>query len=247
MDRTLTEHPYTRNIWAGNFRAGLRGAGCPPRGGDRAGPRETRRWPRLLSHISAEAVCCPAVTTPREPRRSPRRGPPGDRPRGGRPGGRPGGGRPSGRRDDVGPREPVVDDRPPVLRSIQKVRTPHGTRVARRITCTVCGAGDTIDFAPRDPSEVLCRKCAFAKRGRARSGRRRGPHAPADVSAVQARVRARRGPGRPARLPPAPVQRLQARRGDAAARPRQGRHTRVGQGRALAPAAQARRLRSPVV
>jgi hypothetical protein len=51
------------------------------------------------------------------------------------------------------------------LRSIQKVRTPHGTRVARRITCTVCGAGDTIDFAPRDPSEVLCRKCAFAKRG----------------------------------------------------------------------------------
>lgn len=65
----------------------------------------------------------------------------------------------------MGPREPVVDDRPPVLRSIQKVRTPHGTRVARRITCTVCGAGDTIDFAPRDPSEVLCRKCAFAKRG----------------------------------------------------------------------------------
>ncbi len=52
-----------------------------------------------------------------------------------------------------------------MLRPIQKVRTPHGTRVARRITCTSCGANDTIDFAPKDPAEVLCRKCAFEKRG----------------------------------------------------------------------------------
>lgn len=43
---------------------------------------------------------------------------------------------------------------------VKKVRTEHGTRVARAIVCTECGAKDTVHFAPRDESRVLCRKCA---------------------------------------------------------------------------------------
>jgi hypothetical protein len=48
---------------------------------------------------------------------------------------------------------------------VRKVRTAHGTRVARRIVCSKCGASDTLDFAPKDPSAVLCRKCAFDQHG----------------------------------------------------------------------------------
>ncbi len=47
---------------------------------------------------------------------------------------------------------------PPV--AVQKVRSAHGTRVARSIVCTSCGAKDTIHFAPRDPDRALCRSCA---------------------------------------------------------------------------------------
>lgn len=48
---------------------------------------------------------------------------------------------------------------------VRKVRNEHGTRVARRIRCASCGAEDTIDFAPKDPSQVLCRRCAFDQYG----------------------------------------------------------------------------------
>ncbi len=61
------------------------------------------------------------------------------------------------------PRTPK-EDAPPT-RAMNKVRTAHGTRVARRITCASCGKADTIDFAPKDPSRVLCRKCAFEAYG----------------------------------------------------------------------------------
>jgi CxxC-x17-CxxC domain-containing protein len=49
--------------------------------------------------------------------------------------------------------------------AVKKVRSKHGTRVARSITCRSCGAKDTIHFAPKDPKDVLCRKCAAEKIG----------------------------------------------------------------------------------
>ena len=42
----------------------------------------------------------------------------------------------------------------------RKIRSEHGTRVARSIVCRSCGATDTIHFAPKDPERALCRKCA---------------------------------------------------------------------------------------
>jgi hypothetical protein len=41
-----------------------------------------------------------------------------------------------------------------------KVRTPHGTRVARRVVCTECGNSDVLHFVPRQKERVLCRPCA---------------------------------------------------------------------------------------
>ena len=49
--------------------------------------------------------------------------------------------------------------------TIRKVRSEHGTRVARSIQCSACGERDTIHFAPKDPSRVLCRRCAADKLG----------------------------------------------------------------------------------
>lgn len=42
----------------------------------------------------------------------------------------------------------------------RKIRSEHGTRVARSIVCRSCGAKDTIHFAPKEPARALCRKCA---------------------------------------------------------------------------------------
>src|SRR5687767_10999569 len=42
----------------------------------------------------------------------------------------------------------------------RKIRSEHGTRVARSIVCRNCGAKDRIDFAPKDPERALCRRCA---------------------------------------------------------------------------------------
>jgi CxxC-x17-CxxC domain-containing protein len=61
-------------------------------------------------------------------------------------------------------RQPVRE-RPRNLLELNKVRTQHGTRVARRIKCSSCGGEDTVDFAPRDPKTILCRRCAFEQRG----------------------------------------------------------------------------------
>jgi hypothetical protein len=58
-------------------------------------------------------------------------------------------------------RRPEAPEALPPAKTLAKVRTVHGTRVARRIVCSACGASDTIDFAPRDPSKVLCRRCVF--------------------------------------------------------------------------------------
>lgn len=43
---------------------------------------------------------------------------------------------------------------------VRKVRSPHGTRVARSIVCAKCGKSDTVHFAPRDAARALCRRCA---------------------------------------------------------------------------------------
>jgi CxxC-x17-CxxC domain-containing protein len=48
---------------------------------------------------------------------------------------------------------------------IKKVRTPHGTRVLRRIVCASCKAEDRVEFVPRDASKALCRKCAYEQLG----------------------------------------------------------------------------------
>ncbi|MEQ9499095.1 MAG: hypothetical protein RIT81_19595 [Deltaproteobacteria bacterium] len=54
----------------------------------------------------------------------------------------------------AGPRD---EDAPP---EVKKVRTPHGTRVARAIVCSACGAKDTVHFTPREVERALCRRCA---------------------------------------------------------------------------------------
>ena len=48
----------------------------------------------------------------------------------------------------------------PDRKVVRKVRSEHGTRVARSIVCSQCGAKDTIHFSPKDPKRALCRKCA---------------------------------------------------------------------------------------
>jgi CxxC-x17-CxxC domain-containing protein len=48
----------------------------------------------------------------------------------------------------------------PAPKPVRKVRTEHGTRVARAVVCSACGKRDTIHFAPKDPAKVLCRRCA---------------------------------------------------------------------------------------
>ena len=40
------------------------------------------------------------------------------------------------------------------------MRSPHGTRVHRKVTCSKCGAEDTIHFAPKPGQNPLCRRCA---------------------------------------------------------------------------------------
>ncbi len=49
--------------------------------------------------------------------------------------------------------------------AVRKVRSKHGTRVARAITCARCGERDTVAFAPRDPDRALCRRCAADQLG----------------------------------------------------------------------------------
>jgi formylmethanofuran dehydrogenase subunit E len=40
-------------------------------------------------------------------------------------------------------------------------RNEHGTRVAKRVTCSRCGLVDHVPYVPRDMGKVLCRKCAI--------------------------------------------------------------------------------------
>ncbi|MCK6546123.1 hypothetical protein L6R52_09660, partial [Myxococcota bacterium] len=83
----------------------------------------------------------------------------GDRPRAPRDRGAPGD-RPRFSRDrDAAPIEPAIP------KPIRKVRSEHGTRVARSITCSSCGQRDTIHFAPKDPKRALCRRCAADQLG----------------------------------------------------------------------------------
>ena len=39
-------------------------------------------------------------------------------------------------------------------------KNEHGTRVARRVTCSRCGTSDHIPYVPRDATRALCRSCA---------------------------------------------------------------------------------------
>ena len=50
--------------------------------------------------------------------------------------------------------------RQPSPKDVRKVRNEHGTRVARAIVCTKCGAEDTVHFAPRNANRAYCRRCA---------------------------------------------------------------------------------------
>lgn len=56
-------------------------------------------------------------------------------------------------------------DRKKGLTPARKVRSAFGTRVARKVVCTVCGAEDTIHFAPRTGQQALCRRCAADRLG----------------------------------------------------------------------------------
>ena len=53
----------------------------------------------------------------------------------------------------------------PDRRRVRKVKTPHGTRVSRAVTCAACGSEDRVDFVPRAGQPVLCRACAAQKLG----------------------------------------------------------------------------------
>ncbi|MEM7676356.1 MAG: hypothetical protein AAF449_10175, partial [Myxococcota bacterium] len=55
---------------------------------------------------------------------------------------------------------PVPPPEKPVGRQHPKVRTEHGTRVARAITCIRCNSKDILHFIPRHGANALCRKCA---------------------------------------------------------------------------------------
>lgn len=55
---------------------------------------------------------------------------------------------------------PPNDKRGDAPKTVRRVRTEHGTRVARAIVCSACGAEDRVHFAPRDAAQALCRKCA---------------------------------------------------------------------------------------
>lgn len=63
-------------------------------------------------------------------------------------------------RDENGPSRGREGDRETVLKKARKVRSPFGTQVARKVTCSACGAEDTIHFAPRPGQDPLCRRCA---------------------------------------------------------------------------------------
>ncbi|MEO1229034.1 MAG: hypothetical protein AAFZ18_09030 [Myxococcota bacterium] len=52
------------------------------------------------------------------------------------------------------------DEKGSALKKARKVRSPFGTQVARKVTCSSCGAEDTIHFAPRPGQQPLCRRCA---------------------------------------------------------------------------------------
>lgn len=43
---------------------------------------------------------------------------------------------------------------------IRSVRTPHGTRVMRSITCSRCGKTDVLSFVPKDNRAMFCKDCA---------------------------------------------------------------------------------------
>src|SRR4051812_30117285 len=46
-------------------------------------------------------------------------------------------------------------------RVVRDVRSPHGTRVMKTITCSRCGKQDTIAFVPKKGEQtILCRACA---------------------------------------------------------------------------------------
>ncbi len=57
-------------------------------------------------------------------------------------------------------RDPSDNRKTPESKAMRKVRTPHGTRVARAVVCSYCGKEDTVPFAPRKSTQTLCRQCA---------------------------------------------------------------------------------------
>lgn len=68
------------------------------------------------------------------------------------------------RKEAPGERAPKVGEARPLVKA-RKVRSEFGTRVARKVVCTACGAEDTIHFAPRSEDGALCRRCASERLG----------------------------------------------------------------------------------
>ncbi len=69
--------------------------------------------------------------------------------------------RPEGRR--YGPSQQGQQTPEREVRTVREVKTKHGTRVSRRITCVRCKADDREAFIPRNAAQMLCRKCAASE------------------------------------------------------------------------------------
>ncbi len=66
---------------------------------------------------------------------------------------------------------PANPDEPPPSR-VGGARNEHGTRVARRVVCTRCGAHDHVQWVEQDNSTALCKVCAEELLGVLELGRR---------------------------------------------------------------------------
>jgi CxxC-x17-CxxC domain-containing protein len=49
---------------------------------------------------------------------------------------------------------------PKKSRIVSDVRSPHGTRVMKRIVCSSCQKSDTLSYVPKAGEPVLCKDCS---------------------------------------------------------------------------------------
>lgn len=94
-----------------------------------------------------------------------------DREAGGPPGDRPHREPPKGGAQRGKGWSPANPDEPPPQR-VGGARNEHGTRVARRVVCTRCGAHDHVQWVEQDNSTALCKVCAEEMLGVLELGRK---------------------------------------------------------------------------